>query len=155
MPQTAEFAGSIRTQGKDIRDIVREAFYDVCLHSARSVHPECKVEVAWEELYPATINDGPSVEKLKDLFSEFIPHENLFPEHKPLLGSEDFSLMLEKAPGVMMLLGVALPNSDLMTNPYLHSPNFDIDERALALGVQLFANIAFGDVPNRPINVKR
>ena len=53
-------------------------------------------------------------------------------------GGEDFSWYLEEVPGAMARLGVWSgegPQFDL------HQPNFDIDERALAIGVRVLVNI--------------
>lgn len=53
-------------------------------------------------------------------------------------GGEDFSWYLEEIPGAMARLGVwsgSGPQVDL------HQPNFDLDERALAVGVRVMANL--------------
>jgi amidohydrolase len=53
-------------------------------------------------------------------------------------GGEDFSWYLEDVPGAMARLGVwggQGPQRDL------HQPDFDIDERALAVGVRVLVNI--------------
>ena len=53
-------------------------------------------------------------------------------------GGEDFSWYLEHVPGAMARLGVwdgFGPQVDL------HAPNFDLDERALAIGVRALAGI--------------
>ena len=53
-------------------------------------------------------------------------------------GGEDFSWYLEHVPGAMARLGVWAgfgPQVDL------HAPNFDLDERALAIGVRALAGI--------------
>jgi amidohydrolase len=53
-------------------------------------------------------------------------------------GGEDFSWYLEDVPGAMARLGVwsgAGPQLDL------HQPTFDLDERALAVGVRVLVNI--------------
>ncbi|KAA8956611.1 M20 family metallopeptidase [Mycobacterium sp.] len=53
-------------------------------------------------------------------------------------GGEDFSWYLEEIPGAMARLGVWSgqgPQRDL------HQPNFDLDERALAIGVRVMVNV--------------
>ena len=52
------------------------------------------------------------------------------------MGSEDFSYYLEHVPGAMLRLGVG---GDQVGNAPLHTAGFDIDERALSIGSQLFA----------------
>ena len=54
----------------------------------------------------------------------------------PSMGSEDFSYYLEHIPGAMMRLGVAGPQ---VGQAPLHTSRFDIDERALSIGIKVFA----------------
>ncbi len=53
-------------------------------------------------------------------------------------GGEDFSWYLEQVPGAMARLGVWSGEGAQLD---LHQPNFDIDERALAVGVRVLVNI--------------
>jgi metal-dependent amidase/aminoacylase/carboxypeptidase family protein len=53
-------------------------------------------------------------------------------------GGEDFSWYLEEVPGAMARLGV-WPGSGPQLD--LHQPTFDLDERALGIGVRLMVNI--------------
>ena len=55
---------------------------------------------------------------------------------RPSMGSEDFACYLENIPGAMFRLGSA---TDLATQTGLHTPLFDIDERALAIGTRVMA----------------
>ena len=64
------------------------------------------------------------------------------PRNRPsvLAGGEDFSWYLEHVPGAMARLGVwdgFGPQVDL------HAPNFDLDERALDVGIRTLAGIVF------------
>ena len=54
----------------------------------------------------------------------------------PSMGGEDFSGYLKHVPGCLLRLGVA--SLDRPRHP-LHSPHFDIDEDALAIGAKLLA----------------
>ena len=53
-------------------------------------------------------------------------------------GGEDFSWYLEEVPGAMARLGVWSGQGDQLD---LHQPTFDLDERALAIGVRVLVNI--------------
>lgn len=53
-------------------------------------------------------------------------------------GGEDFSWYLEQVPGAMARLGVWSGEGPQLD---LHQPNFDIDERALAVGLRVLVNI--------------
>jgi amidohydrolase len=55
------------------------------------------------------------------------------------MGGEDFSAYLTKVPGAMLRIGCAPPG---FTAPFLHAPNFDVDERVLALGTRILLRTA-------------
>jgi amidohydrolase len=59
---------------------------------------------------------------------------------EPSLGSEDFSLYLEHAPGTMFRLGVGFANRP---NYPLHHPQFDVNEVAIVTGVVTMAYAAY------------
>ncbi len=56
------------------------------------------------------------------------------------LGGEDFSWYLEHAPGALARLGVRAPHETVDRD--LHQGRFDVDERAIGVGVELFASLA-------------
>lgn len=58
------------------------------------------------------------------------------------MGGEDFAWYLEKIPGALARLGVARAGSGLPPTD-LHQGSFDIDERALAIGLRLLVEVAF------------
>ena len=53
-------------------------------------------------------------------------------------GGEDFSWYLEEVPGAMARLGVWSGSGPQLD---LHQPTFDLDERALAVGVRVLVNV--------------
>jgi amidohydrolase len=69
------------------------------------------------------------------------------------LGGEDFAYYLDEVAGAMARLGVRSPED---TGPYLdlHQPSFDIDERALGVGVRLLAHAVFVAL-GRPFSADR
>ncbi|HKO85027.1 MAG TPA: amidohydrolase, partial [Actinomycetota bacterium] len=54
------------------------------------------------------------------------------------MGGEDFSWYLEEIPGSMARLGVRIPGTDLD----IHAASFDVDERAIAVGVRILVETA-------------
>jgi metal-dependent amidase/aminoacylase/carboxypeptidase family protein len=61
------------------------------------------------------------------------------------LGGEDFSWYLEHVPGAMARLGVRRPGDRLSRD--LHQGDFDADESAIKVGVELFTAAALLDTP--------
>ena len=63
-------------------------------------------------------------------------------------GSEDFSFFQEKIPDLYLMLGTAPEDpARRFTN---HSPNFDIDESALQVGVKTLAYLSYGYMLQNP-----
>ena len=56
------------------------------------------------------------------------------------LGGEDFAWYLHQVPGAMARLGTRTPGAE--TSGDLHQPTFDIDERAVGVGVRVLAALA-------------
>jgi amidohydrolase len=56
------------------------------------------------------------------------------------LGGEDFAWYLHLVPGAMARLGTRTPGA--LTTGDLHQPTFDIDERAIGVGVRVLATLA-------------
>ena len=57
------------------------------------------------------------------------------------LGGEDYSWYLERVPGAMARLGVRRPGERVVRD--LHQGDFDADERAITVGVEMFTAAAF------------
>ena len=60
-------------------------------------------------------------------------------EAEPSLGGEDFSFYLDHAPGTYCRLGVTSPGAT-ESAPSLHTSLFDIDERALTVGIRVLVH---------------
>jgi amidohydrolase len=58
---------------------------------------------------------------------------------KPHMGSEDFALFAERVPGFYFFLGVR--NESQGITSMLHTPEFDVDEACLPLGVETMSRL--------------
>jgi len=61
---------------------------------------------------------------------------------KPITGTEDFSRVIERVPGAMLFLGACIEGRDPDTAPSNHSPHAAFDDRVLADGAALYAELA-------------
>ncbi|MGE0781970.1 amidohydrolase [Mycolicibacterium sp.] len=134
IPQTGTLAGTIRTASREawlaLEDIVREVVSSLLaplgiehtLLYRRGVPPVVNEEVSTRVLTHAIGAIGPDV----------------LADTRQSGGGEDFSWYLEEVPGAMARLGVWSGRGPQLD---LHQPTFDLDERALGVGVRLFVNI--------------
>ncbi|WP_429913171.1 amidohydrolase [Gordonia alkanivorans] len=95
-----------------------------------------RYELSYFRGVPPVVNDEVAVGMLERAVAAIGPDAVAATPQSP--GGEDFSWYLEQVPGAMARLGVwdgFGPQVDL------HAPNFDLDERALAIGVRTLAGV--------------
>lgn len=137
IPQEGRLKGTVRTGTHDVWTELEPL--------VRSIIGELlgPLKVSYDLSYfrgvPPVINDADAVADLTRSVAACGPAAVADTPQSP--GGEDFSWYLEHAPGAMGRLGVwdgIGPQVDL------HSPNFDIDERALGIGVRTLAGLILG-----------
>ncbi|MEO3862156.1 amidohydrolase [Acrocarpospora sp. B8E8] len=97
------------------------------------------VELDYRRGTPATVNEAKSIQMFNDAVSKFIGESAAVPTPQSL-GGEDFSWYIESVPGALARLGVRPPGATAVTD--IHHPAFDIDERAIGIGVKVMATTA-------------
>ncbi|MCW2591460.1 MAG: amidohydrolase [Mycobacterium sp.] len=134
IPQTGTLAGTIRTASREawvaMEDLVRE----IVLSLLGSLNVEYSVQ--YRRGVPPVVNDELSTRILIHAI-EAIGADVLSDTYQSG-GGEDFSWYLEEVPGAMARLGVWSGHGPQLD---LHQPTFDLDERALAIGVRVLVNI--------------
>ena len=88
--------------------------------------------------YPALINHTEAVDIVKENGFNILGKENVFIEENSNMTTEDFSYYLQKVSGAFFSLGVSNKNINIP----IHNGLFDIDERAINIGVNMqIANV--------------
>jgi amidohydrolase len=87
---------------------------------------------------PVTYNDPALVEASLPMMRKIIGEKNLF-SPKPQMGAEDFSFYQKVIPGFFYFLGVG--NREKGVTAMIHTPEFDIDEESLVIGVKVMSNV--------------
>jgi amidohydrolase len=90
---------------------------------------------------PPVVNEAESIALLEHAMTERFGAETVEPTEQSL-GGEDFSWYLQEVPGALARLGVRSPDEQGVRD--LHQGTFDADERAIAVGVELFCTLALG-----------
>jgi amidohydrolase len=134
IPQTGVLAGTVRTASRhtwvDLEAMIREVVAGLLapltiehtLQYRRGVPPVVNEEVSTHILTHAIEAVGPDA----------------LADTRQSGGGEDFSWYLEEIPGAMARLGVWSGEGPQLD---LHQPTFDLDERALGVGVRVLCNI--------------
>ncbi|HMQ26493.1 MAG TPA: amidohydrolase, partial [Acidimicrobiales bacterium] len=137
IPSTAVLGATLRSQGRDTWDDAPE-LVERLLRSI--VEP---FGAQWELDYvrgsPPTDNDARATEVFAEAARSALGPDAVVPTAQSV-GNEDFSWLLERAPGSYARLGVRPPGATVKRD--LHASTFDVDEAAIGLGVRLFAHTA-------------
>jgi amidohydrolase len=88
---------------------------------------------------PPTINEESSARMFATAAAGVLGPEAVVPTPQSL-GAEDFAWYLSSVPGALARLGTRTPGAPLVRD--LHQPTFDVDERAIAVGVRVMAATA-------------
>ena len=89
--------------------------------------------------FPPVINNPQLARVAANAAEETVSTQNVL-EIKPVMAGEDFSLYQEKIPGVYIFVGAGNAERGILY-PH-HHPKFDIDENALANGVEVMVRTA-------------
>jgi amidohydrolase len=135
IPEVATLQGTIRSFAESTSTAARETVERVCAGTARAFRAEIRAE--FDRLLPGVINDPKLAARCIAAAREMLGEKNVITERRPSLGAEDFADYLGTVPGCMMLLGTKSPGKKITP---LHTPTFDIDEKALAIGARLLTH---------------
>ena len=95
-------------------------------------------ELVYEEGYPTTAND-PSMTDLVFRAAGGVVGAGNAIDLPPSMASEDMSFFLQKVPGCYFFVGAGV--DDAAVNTPHHNPRFDIDERALDIGLKVLCAV--------------
>ena len=137
IPEIALLKGSLRSTNDHSRDVLHKKIEDVVQGVALSTGT--RIEILFKSPLPAVVNDSSITATLERAAKDVLGNQQVGLIDLPSMGGEDFSIYLDTTPGSMLRLGCARPNQK---NAFLHSPYFDIDERALALGSRILLQTA-------------
>jgi hippurate hydrolase len=137
IPETAHLLGTVRTISELTRERVLEGVRRVADGIATAHGAEAAVELI--RGYPVTSNDAGFAEFVLDTAREVFGAARVTPMRHPVMGSEDFSYVLQRVPGAMANLGTRPDGGEIYPN---HSNRMLVNESALVSGIALHVGVA-------------
>ena len=134
IPEVVRLRGTLRTLDAEIRQKTLDHISRIARGIAEAT--ETRIEVRYGLTCPSVINDESVTNLLRNCAQEIVGKDGIDEIELASMGSEDFSLYLQQIPGVMVRLGC---RGESVGGSSLHSPDFDIDERALHIGAELMS----------------
>jgi amidohydrolase len=129
IPATASLGASVRSLSAE----TTKRFPELATGLADSVAAahRCTAEVVWTEQYPVTVNDDAEAKFTLDTLSTAFGPERVTESSDPLMGSEDFSYVLEEVPGAFVFFFVSPDEVDPETAATNHSAEVLFDDAHL------------------------
>jgi carboxypeptidase Ss1 len=138
IPDDARLEGTIRTFNEKTRTQAKKYVRQVAESVSKAFNARAEVEFKPDE-YPVTVNDPAVTRRVVSILKKIRGTRTI--ESKQIMGAEDFSRFLQKAPGTFYFLGTKnLRKGCVNTN---HSSEFKVDEDVLKYGSLSLGNLAY------------
>ncbi|MBN9089951.1 MAG: amidohydrolase [Reyranella sp.] len=131
IPGEAHIGGTTRTTTPENRKLAQKRIKEICDGAAQMYGVQ--IEVEHRPGYPPTVNNAEKTKFAIEVAADVCGANNVRDNVKPSMGAEDFSYMLEKVPGAMVMLGNG--GSEAIN---LHNPRYDFNDMAIPFGISFF-----------------
>jgi hippurate hydrolase len=135
--ENAVLSGTIRTCLGGVREHLHHGMRRM-VSAAAELH-NAHIEIEIREGYPPVHNEPECTAIARQAAVDVVGSSAVVASEHPSMGSEDFSFYLQERPGCFVRFGARKPDWEPIP---LHSPAFDIDENALAIGACYFDRLA-------------
>lgn len=136
--ENARFTGTVRTYDPSIRDNIEEKLTTFADYIAKMHGGKAKVE--YNRLTDAVNNEKKSAQLANKITAEAFG-EKYVADDPATMGGEDFGYYMSEIPGAFATVGSA--NKEKATDYPHHSAHFNVDEEALKVGAELYAQYAY------------
>lgn len=134
IPESVELKGTLRTFKAETRATLRRRILEVA-EGVTGTH-RARLSSEWKEGSPAVVNDAAATLRLRAVAERILGAEKVI-DGDPIMGGDDMALWLQQAKGCYFFVGAQ--GGEASSWPH-HHPNFDIDEAALPIAVELLAS---------------
>jgi carboxypeptidase Ss1 len=137
IPDEALLEGTIRTLDEETRKKAKATFSRVVTSTCKIYGAKCEVDFT-KDAYPVTVNDPEVTRRTFQILKSIKGTKTI--ECDPIMGGEDMSRFLQKAPGTFFFLGTKNPKKGCIAPN--HSSKFKVDEDVLKYGSVSLAKLA-------------
>ncbi|ALW85082.1 N-acyl-L-amino acid amidohydrolase [Hymenobacter sedentarius] len=144
IPNEVYIEGTFRTLNEEWRAEAHQHLRRLCEGLAESMGAVCELEI--RHGYPYLENEPVLTARVKAAAEEFLGPENVV-ELDQWMAAEDFAYFSQAAPACFYRLGTRHEDGRFASS--VHTPTFDIDEKALATGPGLMAWLAIKELATK------
>lgn len=136
IPQEVVLRGTVRTFKREVQDLIEQRMRVIVAGLAATF--EMSATLRYERRYPATVNAAVETGHAIAAAEAVVGRDNVDTDPMPEMSSEDFAFMLEAKPGCYVWLGAGCGSQ----TPNIHSPQYDFNDDALAVGASYWVTLA-------------
>lgn len=136
IPTSVQLRASVRTPDLDAWETLEASVRDAVDGVVES--SDADVEIDYVRGVPPTVNDAAVVEMLRAAATDVVGDAGVL-DAEQSWGGDDFAWLTREVPGAYVRLGVHDPDGPQLD---LHAGQFDVDERAIDVGVRLLVTAA-------------
>lgn len=135
VPDQITIGGTVRTFDDAVQDTI-ERRMETLAHGLGEAFG-VSVELDYQRRMPATLNSEQEALLAQRAAQDAIGAGQVDTKFRPSMGAEDFSVMLQNAPGAYAWIGAG----PLVAGRGLHQSGFDFNDRLLGVGAGYFASV--------------
>jgi amidohydrolase len=134
----ARLTGTVRTLTPETQTLVRDRLREI-VDAIAKAHG-CEGTLNYEIGYPVTRNAPEAVDSFNQAATSAFGADRVYRVPAPFMGAEDFSFYCDQVPSCFFILGL-LPK-DRKETPDLHQPQFNFNDDAIPIGIEMFCRLA-------------
>ncbi len=138
IPETATFAGTVRSLDEAVRQQIARDFRTLVESTATAFGLTARIDYRFG--YPVLVNDPGEAAFCAGVAADVVGAAHVADDRDPEMGAEDFAYMLQERPGAYVFLGTG-PGSGL------HTPQFDYNDEASPIGASYFVRLVETALP--------
>lgn len=146
IPEHAEIGGTIRAISETTRKMVHDGIRRVAegIAAAHDLDVEVDINIG----YDVTVNDNDHAQHAARLVKTVAGADRFIELPTPVMGAEDFGVVLNRIPGAMVFLGATPSDRNPATAAPNHSNRVFYDEDAMSTGIALYSAAAIDHLTN-------
>jgi hippurate hydrolase len=144
IPAQVILTGTARSFSPRIRDLMERRLGELARAQAASFG--CSAEVDYDRRYPPLVTHAEQTAVAVEAAAALVGAERVDPDVRPVMGSEDFSYMLEQRPGGFIFIGNGVGADG--TYHMVHTPQYDFNDEILSLGAAYWVQLVRAELGN-------
>ncbi|MBB3212349.1 hippurate hydrolase [Herbaspirillum sp. Sphag1AN] len=137
IPDSAKLLLTIRALAVPVQTLIEERLRKLVKHQAESFNVSAEIE--YKHISRVVVNTPDETAFARKVLTEMVGVNHVIPMPTGLLGSEDFSWMLEQVPGCYVLIGNGVGKHG---GCMIHNPGYDFNDEALVYGASYWGHLA-------------